>query len=329
MTLEEKIAQMFIINFDGFTYTKELKDIITCFPPGGIILFQRNLTTKENTINLISSMQQDSKIPLFVSIDEEGGRIQELKGIKDFPALEDLGKAENEELSYQTGKEISSLLKQFHFNMDFAPVIDINSNPNNHIIGNRAFGTTSEIVEKMSIPFAKGIKEQGIIPVYKHFPGHGDTFVDSHIDLPIVNKTKEELLSFELKPFIKAIQEDADAIMLAHLAIPKLTGNKIAASLSKEVVTDLLRKELGFSHLIILDGITMNALENYKTEEENTILAILAGVDLILMPSDLKQSIEWVKKKIAEGIITEQRIDESVERILNIKKKYHLFSNER
>lgn len=331
MTLEEKIAQMIVIYFNGYNYTDTLKDIVTSVKPGGAILFKDNLNTTIQTRELIISMQTDSKIPMFISVDQEGGNVQRLTSLTDkkatyIPYMSELGKTNDTNLAYETGKVMASELRSLCFNMDYAPVVDVNSNPKNPIIGKRAFGTTSDIVEKMSIPLAKGLKEEGIIPVYKHFPGHGDTDSDSHVELPIINKTKEELYKLELKPFIKAIEEDADVIMIAHIALPKITNDNTPASLSKEIITDLLRDELGYQNLVIVDALNMKAIANNYTEEESTIKAIAAGVDLILMPNDAKKTIEIVKNAVNDGTLTMERINESVRRILKVKEKYNILN---
>lgn len=242
------------------------------------------------------------------------------------PPMYNLGLTNDTNLAYEVGKVIGEELRVFDINMDFAPVLDIYSNPKNTVIGNRSFGTTAEIVSNMGISLAKGLENTGIIPVYKHFPGHGDTLEDSHTTLPIINKTKEELMDMELKPFIEAIENDAEIIMVSHLAVPKITGNNTPATLSKEIITDLLKEELGFDGIVITDALNMKALTNKYTEEEIYINAINAGVDILLMPDFDIETINIIKQAITSAEISEEQIDKSVSKILDLK--YDLLEEE-
>lgn len=176
----------------------------------------------------------------------------------------------------------------------------------------------------MAIPFSNGMQEEGIIPVYKHFPGHGDTDSDSHVELPVVNKTKEELLENELLPFKAAIENDAQMIMVAHIALPEITGNYVPATLSKEIVNGILREELGFNGVVITDAVEMKALADNYSQEDICKMAINAGVDMILMPEDPIKALDTIEKLVNEGTITEERINESVKRILLVKYKNKL-----
>ena len=324
MTLDEKIGQMIIVSYASSKVDNTLKNALTDVQPGGFILFGDNITTYENTLNFIKEVKSYVKIPMFISIDEEGGKIQRLLYLKDFsitdiPDMYDIGNMNDEELTYGVGKIIAEELRVFGINMDFAPVIDVYSNINNKVIGKRSFGMTKEIVSKHGLLLAKGLEDNGVIAVYKHFPGHGNTATDSHEDLPIVNKTKEELLESDLVPFIDAINNNANVIMIGHLAVPNITKDNTPASLSKELITDFLKKELNYDGLVITDALNMKALTNYYSDEEICGKAVEAGVDILLMPSSSRKCLKSVQDALKKGLITEERINESVEKILRLK----------
>lgn len=324
MSLEEKIGQMLIVSYRSSEADENLINILNDVKPGGFILFSENFESYEQTKKFVDDVNSTSDIPMFISVDQEGGMVQRLKQLTDqkvtvIPSMYELGLTNDEELAYDVGRVMGEELRVFDINMDFAPVLDIYSNPNNTVIGTRAFGTTSDTVSKMALSFSKGLESTGIISVYKHFPGHGDTDEDSHYTLPVVTKTKEELLDLELKPFMKAIDEGADVIMIGHLAVPSITGDDTPASLSKEVITDLLKEELGFDGLVITDALNMGALTNNYTKKEIYINAINAGVDILLMASPSKEAVQIIKEAIVNGDITEEQINTSVEKILRLK----------
>ena len=324
MSLEEKIGQMLIVYDYSQKVDEELLNKLNEIKPGGFILFQNNFVSYEQTQKLISDINNTSTIPMFISIDQEGGRVQRLKKLSDqaitiFPSMYELGSTNDEKLSYEVGKAIGEELRVFNINMDFAPVLDIYSNPSNTVIGDRSFGQTAQTVSKMALPFSEGLKSTGIIPVYKHFPGHGDTLEDSHKTLPIINKTKEELMELELKPFINAIDNGAEIIMVGHLALPKITGDTTPASLSRKIVTDLLKEELGFEGVVTTDALNMGALTNEYTKEEIYINAINAGVDLLLMPDFDKETINIIANAIKNKTIWLEQINDSVAKILSLK----------
>lgn len=324
MSLEEKIGQMLIVSYRSTEADENLISILNDVKPGGFILFSENFESYEQTKKFVNDINATSKIPMFISVDQEGGTVQRLKQLTDhevtvIPPMYELGLTNDEDLAYDVGRVMGEELRVFDINMDFAPVLDIYSNPNNTVIGTRAFGTTSDTVSKMALSFSKGLESTGIISVYKHFPGHGDTDEDSHYTLPVVTKTKEELLDLELKPFIEAIDEGADVIMIGHLAVPSITGDDTPASLSKEIITDLLKEELGFDGLVITDALNMAALTNDYTKKEIYIKAINAGVDILLMASPSKEAIQIIKEAVVNGDITEEQINTSVEKILRLK----------
>lgn len=332
MSLEEKIGQMLIVYDYSQEVDDELLNKLNEIKPGGFILFRKNFANYEQTQKLISDINSTSEIPMFISIDQEGGMVQRLKELDDqtitlFPSMYELGNTNDENLADEVGKVMGEELRVFNINMNFAPVLDIYSNPSNTVIGDRSFGRTAETVSKMALSFSEGLKSTGIIPVYKHFPGHGNTFEDSHDTLPIINKTKEELMELELKPFIDAIDNGAEVIMVGHLAVPKITGDTTPASLSRKIVTDLLKKELGFEGIVITDALNMGALTSKYSEEEIYINAINAGVDLLLMPNFNKETINMLINAINNGTIKKEEIDDSVTKILSLKYDYLLKEN--
>ena len=324
MTLEEKIGQMIIVFYASDHMDNTLKSALTEVQPGGFILFKDNITTYEKTLKLIKEIKELVSIPMFMSIDEEGGTIQRLyylkdKEITDIPDMYEVGKKNDLSLTYEVGKVIAEELRVFGINMDFAPVIDVFSNPLNTVIGKRSFGDKPSLVSKNGYELAKGLEDNGVIAVYKHFPGHGNTSVDSHENLPIVDKTKEELMNFDLIPFIDAINNNAKVIMIGHLAVPDITKDNTPASLSKTLITDFLKKELKYDGLVITDALNMKALTNYYSDSEICGKAVDAGVDILLMPSSSRKCLKSVLDEIKSGKIDEKRIDESVRKILKLK----------
>jgi beta-N-acetylhexosaminidase len=228
-----------------------------------------------------------------------------------------LGKTNNQKLAYDVGKVMAEQLRTIGVNVVFAPVLDIYSNENNTVIGDRSFGKTDEQVSNMAISLAKGLEDNGVIATYKHFPGHGDTDVDSHKDLPVVHKTYDEIDKFELVPFKKAIENDAKIIMVGHLYFDNIVTDGKPSSLSKEIITDILYKKLNYNGLVITDALNMGALTKNYSDEDIYTMAIEAGSDLILMPRGSKKTIEYIKKNISED-----RINKSVEKILKFKYTY-------
>jgi len=324
MTLEEKIGQMLIVYYRTSEADSNLVNILNEVKPGGFILFGENFESYEQAKKMIDTINSTSDIPMFMSVDQEGGRVQRIKNLSDanvtiIPSMNRVGNMNDEKLSYDVGRVVGEELRVFGINMDFAPVLDIYSNVDNTVIGNRSFGNTSEIVTKMGLSFAKGLQSTGVIPVYKHFPGHGDTSEDSHYTLPVITKTKEQLEELELIPFKEAIKNNAKVIMIGHLAVPNITGDNTPASLSKKVINDWLKEELGYRGLVITDALNMGALTNDYSKKEIYVNAINAGVDLLLMPSPSKEAVRIIKEAVANGEISEKQIDESVLKILELK----------
>ena len=328
MTLDEKISQMIITGFNGSEYNDDMDRLINEYKVGGVILFARNIEDSNQMIDLTRALQENNNnLPLFISIDEEGGRVSRLPDdVEKFPSAFTIGLINDQQTAYENGKEIGYTLKRLGINLDYAPVLDIYSNENNTVIGDRAFSTEESIVSTMGIATMEGIEDSDIIPVVKHFPGHGDTEVDSHYGLPIVYKTLEELRNFEFIPFVKAIESGCDVIMVSHIILNEVDSIN-PASLSKIVISDLLRKDMGFDKVVITDDMSMGAITSIMSIEEACIKSIEAGCDILLLGNayeEIEQVINSIKLKLYNGEISEEQINKSVKRILELKKKYNM-----
>ncbi len=329
MSLEEKIGQMILAGISGTTMDANTKKLVNQFHIGGIIFYKNNFNTPAQTIQLVNQLKTEnsSRLPLFLSTDQEGGRVTRLPGgLTNFPTNEQIGKVNNREFSYKIGTLLGRELKEFGLNLDFAPVLDINSNPNNPVIGDRSFGNNLEIVSELGIQTMKGIQSQNVIPTIKHFPGHGDTSVDSHLDLPIVNKSLKELKELELIPFERAIDDGADVVMVAHILLPKLDKTN-PASMSKAIMTDLLRNKLSFNGVIITDDMTMGSITEHFDIGKAAVESVKAGSDIILVGHNYNNVVKIIaslKRAVQNGEISEQRLNESTERIIQLKRKYNI-----
>lgn len=332
MSLKEKIGQMIMIDFKGIKEMNvDLEKVLKEYSPGGFILFWSNIENYNQTQKFLSEIKSSGDIPLAISTDQEGGRVQRLAeevGFDDIPPMGVVGKTMNEEEVFNLGKKIGAELKSIGVDMDMAPVLDVYSNPENTVIGDRAFGTDSETVSKLSTALSNGLKDENIIAVGKHFPGHGDTFKDSHVDLPIVQKDLQELKKLELVSFINAIKNKIPGMMMGHLAVPKITGDNSPASLSGIMVNDILRKDLGYDGLVLTDSLRMKALTKYFTEEDIYLRCVNAGNDIMLMPTNVNVAFDTIYNAVNEGTISEERIDASVIRILSTKFDYGFFDKE-
>lgn len=322
MTIEEKIGQMLILYETHSKVDEEVLSLFHKIKPGGIILNQENITTYENTKNYIEKVKSLNDIPLIVSVDQEGGRVQRLQLLEDLaptylPSMREIGDTKDSALAYEVGKILAKQVKTLGINVVYAPVCDIVTSEQNTGIGNRSFGNTPTLVSSMCTNFARGIEEENVLATYKHFPGHGDTITDSHTSLPIINKSLEEVEDFELIPFKAAIENNAKIIMVGHIAFPNITNDETPASLSKIMITDILKNKLHYNGLVITDALNMKALTDNYSEEEIYTMAVNAGVDLLLMPSNPEKAIEILKENLSE-----ERINESVKKILKFKFTY-------
>ena len=330
MTLDEKIGQMITVGIDGYTINDKTKELIQDKKVGGVILFKNNVSDSNQLLELINNIKDinsTNKTPIFISVDQEGGRVNRLpKEIKQLPSSEVIGKKNDNNLAYDIGKDMGYALKNFGFNMDFAPVLDINSNPNNTVIGDRAFSSDKDVVANLGVSEIKGFESSNIIPVAKHFPGHGDTSTDSHYALPVINKTLDELQSVEFVPFKKAIEENVPAVMVSHILMPKIDDTN-PASMSKTIITDILRKDLKFDGLVVTDDMTMGAVTNDLDISTACINSINAGADLLLICHGYENEINVInsiKDAVNNKTISMDRINESVYRILSLKNNYKI-----
>ncbi len=325
MTLEEKVGQMFIVGFNGYEVDDNIANLIKNKKAGGVILFSKNIDTVDQTKKLIESLNAlngENKPKLFMSVDEEGGIVSRIpKEMGQFESAWDVGATGDLNYAFEHGKTIGETIKSLGFNMDFAPVLDVNSNPNNPVIGIRAFSNDPEIVKTMGTEVYKGLRKSGVLAVGKHFPGHGDTDVDSHFAVPFINKSLNELKNLELIPFKYAIDNGMDMIMVSHLYLPQLDSEYVG-SLSNNIVTKLLREELGFNGVVVTDDMIMEGVKGQYPTAESAVKAIEAGDDLIIVSTgidDQNSAIDGVIEAVRNGIISEKRIDESVYRILRVK----------
>lgn len=340
MTVDEKIGQLFIVplstlNAGGpaLEVDEETESSIKKYKIGGVILFAENIKSIPQTTSLTEGLQNISEIPLFIAVDEEGGMVSRITKSSEmhatvFPDNSVIGETKNPDIARQVASAIAEEIYSLGFNMNFAPVADINTNPDNPVIGPRSYGNNAEEVSVMVAAAVNGIQSNSVSAVLKHFPGHGDTSTDSHYGTATVKHTKERLFSTELLPFIAGIDEGVDGVMTAHILTPNIPGENVPATLKPEILTDILRNELGFNGLIITDALNMKAITKHFSSDEAAVKAILAGADILLMPESLDTAFSGIKKAYNDGIISIERIDESVERILRIKYKRGLFSDD-
>ncbi|AJS61394.1 glycoside hydrolase [Paenibacillus sp. IHBB 10380] len=330
MSLEQKIGQMFICGFPTEQPDENIQTLIEDYHLGGIIYFRRNVKSLTQMKALSDSLQslalRDEQPPLWIAIDQEGGMVAriDVEEMSSIPGNMALGATANTEYSFKAGSVNASELLSLGINMNLAPCLDINNNPMNPIIGIRSFGEDPDQVSEHGEAVIRAYQEQGLSAVGKHFPGHGDTMSDSHFGVAIIPHDMDRLRKIELKPFVKAIEYGIDAIMTAHVIFPAIEPNQIPATLSSAVLTDLLRKELGFQGLIMTDCLEMHAISQTCGISEGAIRAINAGADCILVShtySEQVAALEAVKKAVETGVIKESTIDDAVTRILAMKDK--------
>ena len=337
MTLDEKIYQMLFVTPESLTDIGQViragdktKASLEAYPVGGIIYFSSNIEDREQVISMIRNTQSYSKIPLFIGVDEEGGRVARIgnhanMGMPPIEAMQNVGKAKDEKRAYEVGHLLGSSLHDLGFNVDFAPVADLLINPNNTEIGDRSFGNDPKTVSTMVENVVKGLEEKKVSAVLKHFPGHGSTQTDSHTGKSESARSLDELKENEFLPFRAGIEAGADFVLISHMTLPNATEKALPASLSKEVMTDMLRGELEFDGIIITDSFSMGAITQEYALSDAIIMSIDAGADIILMPPSVKEAHDAIATAVKEGKISESRIDESVRRILDLKIKKGLF----
>lgn len=326
MNIDEKIGQLFVVRAYSKGETGEkavIQDLIENYHVGGVCFFQGNPVTQVQYTNFF---HQVSKIPLFIAIDGEWGLgMRHPRETISFPKNLQLGAIQDERLIYQLGKEIGRQCKALGVNFNFSPVADINSNPHNPVIYERSFGESRENVTAKAFLMYRGLEDAGVLSCAKHFPGHGDTKVDSHYDLPVILHDKQRLEEVELFPFRRLAAQNIGSIMVGHLHLPALDSRENRpASLSRDIVTGLLRNDLGYRGLIITDALDMKAVTKHFPPGIAEAEALLAGNDILLLPENVRLAVQAIKNYIREGKITFEQIDQSVSRILSAKYKLGL-----
>ena len=325
MTIDQKMGQLFMIqaysNLDT-VHENKIKEMIQKYHVGNLIFMQG---TPSKQVQLTNTYQSLSKIPLMIGFDGEWGLDMRLQNTYKFPWNMTLGAIQDNTLIRKFGEHLGRHAKRVGIHVNFAPVVDINTNPLNPIIGNRSFGEDKQNVTQKAIAFSQGMQSEGVLANAKHFPGHGDTATDSHLKLPVLNFDRQRLDSVELYPYKRVFDAGMASVMTAHLSIPVLESNpKLPTSLSPSVVTDLLKEELGFLGLIFTDGLNMKGAADYSSSAEIDLAAVLAGNDVLLIPQDVPATISLMKNSIQTGVLSPERIDESVRKILLAKYKVGL-----
>ena len=342
MTLREKVGQMFYVrpetlapsiewnSYDDLQIdplqevTDEMKRVNEQYPVGGVILYAWNIDDEKQLAQIISDIRKLKGQPV-LCIDEEGGRIARIAQNPNFDVevigpMGDIGKTGDPKNAYHAGNVIGTYLSKYGFDIDFAPVADVNTNPDNIIIGARAFSDDPQVAAPMVTNYLQGLKDAGIVGCVKHFPGHGDTQNDSHTGYVQSLKTWEEMKDCEMVTFKAGIQWGCQLIMTAHIAVPNVTNSDIPSTLSSVVLQDKLRGELGYQNIIITDGMEMGAITQHYSSGDAAVRSIQAGVDIVLGPKDFIEAFDAVMKAVETGTITEDRINQSVRRILKMKK---------
>jgi beta-N-acetylhexosaminidase len=324
----EKIGQLFMVGFEGTAVTPELASFIREYKPGGVILFSRNLESVEQIVELTNELQRCSPhSPLLISIDQEGGRVSRLpKPFTIFPPCEALGLCNSSELAYAAAATIAKELRAVGINMNTAPVLDVNSNPANPVIGDRAFGTTPERVCELGLATAGGLQDNRVVACGKHFPGHGDTAADSHKELPVVTAPREQLEQVEFPPFRRATAQGVATLMTAHVLYRTLDDQR-PATLSPAIITRLLREEMRYDGVVLTDDLEMRAIIDHYGIEEATLRAVLAGCDMPLICKDRNREIAAITaldKAVADGTVSSERLELSLARVARLKQRFLL-----
>ncbi|MBR1568816.1 MAG: beta-N-acetylhexosaminidase [Lachnospiraceae bacterium] len=343
MSMEEKIYQLFIVTPEQLTGAPIVtqagdatKSALETQPVGGIIYFAQNIVSRDQCVEMIENTKSYAKYGLFISVDEEGGRVARVgsnsaMGTTAFPpmaeivALED---ADRTKEAYKVGNILGTELVELGFNLDYAPVADVNSNPNNMVIGDRSFSSDPQTAADMVAAAVHGFEDSGMLSCIKHFPGHGDTAADSHYGVAASYKTVEELEACEFLPFQAGVEAGVPCVMVGHISLPNVTGDSTPATLSHEIVTGMLREQLGYEGLIITDSMKMQAVSSYYSSGDASVKVIQAGIDCILMPADLNGAVQGLQTALENGELTEEDINEHVLRILKTKIRYGIIDLE-
>lgn len=335
LSTEEKAAQLFMITPEQLTGGKtvtcvdeEVRQAFARYPVGGLIFFAGNLENGAQTTAMNWDFQALSKgrqgIPLFLSIDEEGGDVARIGNHTGFrvpgiPKMKTIGNSKDPSRALEAGAAIGSYLNEYGFNVDFAPVADVRSNAGNQVVKNRSFGAEPELVAEMVNAYLDGLEAHDVFGVPKHFPGHGATEGDSHRGFAYTNKTWAELEQEELIPFYSMVERKTPFLMVGHISLPMIDGDELPGSLSPKVIQGYLREVMGYDGIIVTDALNMGAINNYYSAAEAAVLTLEAGADIVLMPADFPSAYEAVLEAVRSGRIPEARLDASVLRILTVK----------
>lgn len=335
MTLEERVLQMFMITpeaLTGYGTVTAAGDVtyqsLQKYPVGGIILFAQNVIDPDQLGTMNGNLQNYSEeitgLPMFISVDEEGGKVARIAknsnfSVETFSDMRSIGDSGDTAKAYEVGNTIGAYLNQYGFNLDFAPDADVLTNPDNQVIGTRSFGTDPYVVSEMTQSVVKGLEDNQVYACLKHFPGHGATSGDTHAGYAYTDKTLDELMQSELVPFSNGIQNGVHFIMVSHIAAPQVTGDNLPASLSPYMIQNVLREQMGYDGIVITDAMNMGAISDSYGSTDAAVLAINAGADIVLMPKDFVSAYQGVLNAVENGTISTDRIDESVRRILRLK----------
>ena len=326
LSTRDKIGQLFMVGFTGTSVTPDLASFLKEYKPGGVILFSRNLEAVDQIVQLTNDLQRCSPhSPLLIAVDQEGGRVSRLpKGFTIFPPCDVLGRCNSTELAYAAAATIAKELRAVGINMNMAPVLDVNSNPDNPVIGDRAFGSTPDLVSELGWATAAGLQDHQVVACGKHFPGHGDTNADSHKELPVVEVPRERLDLIELPPFRHAVAQGVATVMTAHVLYPAL-DEKLPATLSSTIITDLLRHNMRYDGMVLTDDLEMHAIIDHYGIEDAAVRAVVAGCDVLLICKDRDREVAAftaIEQAVASGIISIERLNLSVARIVRVKERF-------
>lgn len=326
MSLHDKVCQMMFVTPEGLTGTDDVmvagdatKQALQAYPVGGIIYFANNFDNVDQTRDMISNTQSYSKIGLFIATDEEGGRVNRIMdtlGTTYIGPMYDY-KDDGPDAAFENAKTIASDMSALGFNLDFAPVADVWSNPDNTVIGDRAYSDDYAQTAELVGSAVKGFQDGGVICTLKHFPGHGDTAEDSHYSSAYVNRTKAQIMADEMQPFRTGIDAGAELVMVGHLIVPDI--DELPSTLSYKIATEMLRGDLEFDGVAITDSMEMESIADNYGVADSAVMAVQAGMDMLLQPADLAAAVNAIVTAVQNGDITEPRIDESVRRILTLK----------
>lgn len=329
MTLEDKVAGLFLVNPESITGVttavkagEGTKEALEKYKVGGLVYFAKNIQSAEQIKEMLANTASYSATPLFLAVDEEGGRVTRLAStlkLEDVGPMATIGATNDPSQAYAAMQKVGGYLKEHGFNLNFAPVADVLTNPDNKDIGDRSFGSDPSAVASMVTSAASGLKDSGIISCIKHFPGIGAASGNTHTGLVVVDRSLEELRSVELVPYQAAIEAGVPMIMVGHISLPQIIGDNTPATMSSAILSQLLRADLGFNGVIITDAMNMQAITDYYGADEAAIMALKAGADMILMPEDFELAWKGVIAAVQDGTIAEERINDSLKRVYRIK----------